>query len=150
MQKMSQKEAVFSAVTDVLDQNDIEFHEGMNVATVLTREMRAKVNNVLFEGLHLISEKTQMISLPKRPPDFVTDSGGKYWFKEMVRLPPNAGLGARALKLVKIGGEERLMSASSHDAPISKCVSLSLQIQQVYKQWVVEHLLLGDSDESEH
>jgi hypothetical protein len=48
--KMSQKEAVFNAIIDVLHEEGVEFHEGSNVASVITREQRAKVNQTLFDG----------------------------------------------------------------------------------------------------
>ncbi len=50
MSKMSQKEAVFSAVTSVLAENNISVSEGTDVSTLMTRELRAQVNQVLFEG----------------------------------------------------------------------------------------------------
>jgi len=42
MTKMTQKEAVFSAVTNVCGQSDEAYHP--------TKEERAQVNNILFEG----------------------------------------------------------------------------------------------------
>lgn len=48
MSKMSQKEAVFNAVTSVLTENSITINEGDAVS--LTRELRAQVNAILFEG----------------------------------------------------------------------------------------------------
>lgn len=50
MSKMSQKEAVYSAVTSVLSENNISVAEGTDVSTVMTRELRSQVNQVLFEG----------------------------------------------------------------------------------------------------
>lgn len=50
MSKMSQKEAVFSAVTSVLAENNISVSEGTDVSTLMTRELRSQVNQVLFEG----------------------------------------------------------------------------------------------------
>lgn len=50
MSKMSQKEAVFSAVTSVLNENNITVSEGTDVSTLMTRELRSQVNQVLFEG----------------------------------------------------------------------------------------------------
>lgn len=50
MSKMSQKEAVYSAVTSVLAENNIEVSEGTDVSTLMTRELRSQVNQVLFEG----------------------------------------------------------------------------------------------------
>lgn len=50
MSKMSQKEAVFSAVTSVLAENNISVAEGTDVSTLMTRELRSQVNQVLFEG----------------------------------------------------------------------------------------------------
>lgn len=50
MSKMSQKEAVYSAVTSVLGENNINVSEGTDVSTLMTRELRSQVNQVLFEG----------------------------------------------------------------------------------------------------
>lgn len=50
MSKMSQKEAVYSAVTSVLSENNVNVSEGTDVSTVMTRELRSQVNQVLFEG----------------------------------------------------------------------------------------------------
>ena len=46
--KSTQKEAVFTAVVNVLAQEGIEISEGQAVA--MTKEYRAQVNNILFEG----------------------------------------------------------------------------------------------------
>jgi hypothetical protein len=48
MSKQSQKEAVFTAVVNVLAQENISIVEGQPVA--MTKEYRALVNNILFEG----------------------------------------------------------------------------------------------------
>ena len=48
MSKMSQKEAVYSAVSSVLNENSITFTEGE--AVKMTKELRAQVNAILFEG----------------------------------------------------------------------------------------------------
>lgn len=50
MSKLSQKEAVYNAVTSVLSENNISVSEGTDVSTVMTRELRSQVNQVLFEG----------------------------------------------------------------------------------------------------
>ena len=50
MSKMTQKEAVYSAVTSVLNENNINVSEGTDISTVMTRELRSQVNQVLFEG----------------------------------------------------------------------------------------------------
>lgn len=50
MSKMSQKEAVYSAVTSVLSENNISVSEGTDVSTLMTRELRSQVNQILFEG----------------------------------------------------------------------------------------------------
>ena len=47
-QKQSQKEAVFTAVVNVLAQEGISITEGEPVK--MTKEFRAQVNNILFEG----------------------------------------------------------------------------------------------------
>ena|SRR5665213_10722 len=46
--KSTQKEAVFTAVVNVLSQEGIDIVEGAPV--VMTKEFRAQVNNILFEG----------------------------------------------------------------------------------------------------
>ncbi len=48
MSKATQKEAVFTAVTNVLAQEGIKIVEGQPVK--MTKEFRAQVNNILFEG----------------------------------------------------------------------------------------------------
>lgn len=50
MSKFSQKDAVYNAVTTVLTENNISIADGTDVSTVMTRELRAQVNQVLFEG----------------------------------------------------------------------------------------------------
>jgi hypothetical protein len=50
MSKMSQKEAVFQAVNSVLKESGISVEEGTNVNTHMTKELRAQVNSILFEG----------------------------------------------------------------------------------------------------
>lgn len=50
MSKLSQKEAVYNAVTSVLSENNISVSEGTDVSTMMTRELRSQVNQVLFEG----------------------------------------------------------------------------------------------------
>lgn len=48
MTKQSQKEAVFTAVSNVLSQNGTPVIEGK--AVTMTKELRAQVNAILFEG----------------------------------------------------------------------------------------------------
>ena len=48
MSKVSQKEAVFTAVTNVLEENGTPVVEG--TAVEMTKETRAQVNAILFEG----------------------------------------------------------------------------------------------------
>lgn len=48
--KTTQKEAVFTAVTEVLGDHGITIEPGMNVASVMNREYRAMVNAMLFQG----------------------------------------------------------------------------------------------------
>lgn len=50
MTKQTQKEAVFSAVTNVLGEQNISIEEGVSVAPYMTREVRSQVNQILFEG----------------------------------------------------------------------------------------------------
>jgi hypothetical protein len=50
MTKQTQKEAVFSAITNVLSENGITVEEGTNVGPLMTRELRSQVNQILVEG----------------------------------------------------------------------------------------------------
>jgi hypothetical protein len=50
MSKITQKEAVFTAIVNVLGEKGIEVTENMNVAPHMTREVRSQVNQILFEG----------------------------------------------------------------------------------------------------
>lgn len=50
MSKLSQKEAVYNAVTSVLNENNISVSEGTHVSTLMTRELRSQVNQILFES----------------------------------------------------------------------------------------------------
>jgi len=50
MTKVNQKEAVYSAICSVLSESGIAFSEGMDVGPVMSRELRAQVNNILFHG----------------------------------------------------------------------------------------------------
>lgn len=59
-EKQTQKEAVFSAVTSVLNEAGIDVAEGSNFATSLTRELRAQVTAILVEGF-----KSETIALDK-------------------------------------------------------------------------------------
>lgn len=48
--KYNQKEAVYNAVMNVLNENGIEVADGQSVADALDREDRAQINDILFEG----------------------------------------------------------------------------------------------------
>ena len=50
MTKISQKEAVYSAVTSVLSENNISYTEGSDVSSLMNKELRSQVNAILFEG----------------------------------------------------------------------------------------------------
>jgi hypothetical protein len=50
MTKQSQKEAVFTAIVNVLGEAGITVEEGQSVESYMTRERRALVNGILFEG----------------------------------------------------------------------------------------------------
>lgn len=56
----TQKEAVFSAVTSVLNEAGVKVNEGDNFATSLTRELRSQVTAILVEGF-----KSNSIALDK-------------------------------------------------------------------------------------
>lgn len=49
---MSQKEAVFSAISAVLAEAGIPLNEGESISPVFTRELRAQVTNILVEGFN--------------------------------------------------------------------------------------------------
>lgn len=48
--KQTQKDAVYSAVTSVLNENGVQVDSDVNVSSVLTRELRAQVTSILVEG----------------------------------------------------------------------------------------------------
>lgn len=50
MSILSQKEAVYSAVVSVLADNGVVVAEGTDFSTIMTRELRSLVNQVLFQG----------------------------------------------------------------------------------------------------
>ena len=50
MSKITQKEAVFNAVTSVLNENNVEVSEGTDINTLMNKELRSQVNTILFEG----------------------------------------------------------------------------------------------------
>lgn len=50
MNKVNQKSAVYAAIVGVLNNAGIDFEEGMDVKPVMTKELRAQVNTILFEG----------------------------------------------------------------------------------------------------
>lgn len=50
MTKITQKEAVFNAVTSVLSENNVTVSEGTNVNSLMSKEYRSQVNAILFEG----------------------------------------------------------------------------------------------------
>lgn len=47
---VTQKEAVYTAITSVLAEAGVNFEEGSDVSTVLTKDHRAQVNYILFAG----------------------------------------------------------------------------------------------------
>lgn len=48
--KITQKDAVYNAVVSVLNNAGVQVAEGTNYASVLTREHRASITNILFQG----------------------------------------------------------------------------------------------------
>ncbi len=50
MSKLNQKDAVFNAVSQVLAENGVHFEEGQDARTHMSKEFRAQVNQILFEG----------------------------------------------------------------------------------------------------
>jgi hypothetical protein len=49
-QVVSQKEAVRSAISQVLSEAGVRFDETTNVKSLMTKELRSQVNQILFEG----------------------------------------------------------------------------------------------------
>lgn len=47
---VSQKEAVRSAISQVLSEAGVRFDETTNVKSLMTKELRSQVNHILFEG----------------------------------------------------------------------------------------------------
>jgi hypothetical protein len=47
---MNQKEAVYAAITNVLENAGHSVAEGVDVAPMMSKELRAQVNQILFEG----------------------------------------------------------------------------------------------------
>lgn len=47
---MKQRDAVYSAVTRALSEAGVSFEDGMNVSTVLTKEIRGNVHAIVVEG----------------------------------------------------------------------------------------------------
>lgn len=63
MSKLNQKDAVFNAVSQVLSENGVRVEEGQDVRPHMSKEFRAQVNSILFEGfragtIELNGEKT--------------------------------------------------------------------------------------------
>jgi len=50
MSKITQKEAVFNAVTSVLNENNVQVSDGTDINTLMNKELRSQVNAILFEG----------------------------------------------------------------------------------------------------
>jgi len=50
MSKLSQREAVYQAVMNVLGESGISFEDGMNAKSVMTKEHRGQVNVILATG----------------------------------------------------------------------------------------------------
>ena len=93
MSKMSQKEAVFSAVTSVLSENGISFTENSDIGAVMTSELRSQVNQILFEGF-----KAESIELSKTLTDTklksYTSGLQSNWLRKDKRL--NGGIAYKA------------------------------------------------------
>lgn len=50
MSKLNQKSAVYAAITNVLNANNISFEDGMNVKEHMSKEIRAQVSVILVAG----------------------------------------------------------------------------------------------------
>jgi hypothetical protein len=50
MSQVTQKQAVYVAILSVLKEHNVHFEDGMNVAPLMSKDYRAIVNTILFEG----------------------------------------------------------------------------------------------------
>jgi hypothetical protein len=50
MTKLTQREAVFNAITSVLADHGVEFEAGTDVGPSMNKDIRSEVNAILFEG----------------------------------------------------------------------------------------------------
>ena len=50
MSQVTQKQAVYAAITAVLKEAGIQFEDGSDVSSYMSKERRAQVNSILFEG----------------------------------------------------------------------------------------------------
>lgn len=50
MSKQSQRAAVFAAIASTLETHGVEFHQGTDVKSLLTKEMKSEVNDILCKG----------------------------------------------------------------------------------------------------
>ena len=50
MSKQTQKEAVYSAVMNVLSENGVQVDSTTDISSVMTRELRSQVNEILVQG----------------------------------------------------------------------------------------------------
>lgn len=50
MTKQTQRDAVFTAITNVLSENGVKFEEGQDVSSLMNRDLRGQVNEILFQG----------------------------------------------------------------------------------------------------
>jgi len=50
MTKQTQRSAVYNAIINTLNENEVHFEDGMDVSTVLTKDMRSTVHEVICQG----------------------------------------------------------------------------------------------------
>lgn len=90
MTKQTQKEAVFTAVKNVLAEENVTISDNTNVNDLMTKERRAQVNSILFEGF-----KNGSIEITELPDDSALKgyvSGlQSNWLRKDKRL--NGGIG---------------------------------------------------------
>lgn len=92
---MTQKEAVYSAITSVLDDDDVDFDPGVsNTAQLLKGERRVRVINLIVQGFMSkeiqLSEEVEGMSQDEDALKVYTISLVSYWLRKDSRL--NGGI----------------------------------------------------------
>lgn len=108
MSKQSQKEAVFTAVSNVLKEAGITISETESVETHMTRERRAQINSVLLEGFK--SGKIEMSRSYEKDADLKAYVSGllSNWIRKDKRLNGNVAYVAQNPGSRAGSGDEQL------------------------------------------